>query len=216
MASNIRATNIVLYPFQHSSCMNTASIHSIPYNATYNNKSCFLKYTEPLFQRQYTMGFIYNRSMSSNKSIQFDKAILKELEGLKKEMGNSYANGNYQSALELAMSMHNKVKDYLDSSESGYNHGIYASTLNNLALMNKLLGNNEAAMNQYIEALMIYKEVYKTHEHVSYAAALTNLGILYKTMAEESSGIDKDQLLARSEEALNDAFRTRETLLGDE
>ena len=98
-------------------------------------------------------------------------------------MGNSYANGNYKSALDIATSMHDKVKKYLDSVASDYNHGIYASTLNNVALMNKLLGNNEAAMNQYIEALMIYKEVYKTHEHASYAAALTNLGILYKTMA---------------------------------
>lgn len=129
-------------------------------------------------------------------------------------MGSSYGNGKYNEALDIATLMHDKIKTALKAKGADRNNSIYASSLNNLALMNKNLGNNELAMEQYVEALMIYKNIFKTNVHVSYAATLTNLGMLYKMMAESSKGIDKDQLLARSEEALNDALDTRRKLLG--
>lgn len=95
---------------------------------------------------------------------------------------------------------------------------MYASCLNNIALMNKMVGNNEKAMDLYIRALQIYEDtlnrgdeegamggtndakntgagavmggnrIRKGKFHASYASTLTNLGLLYKNMA--TSGRD--------------------------
>jgi tetratricopeptide (TPR) repeat protein len=90
----------------------------------------------------------------------------------------------------------------------GEEHVVYASCLNNTALMQKLLGFNDSAMDKYVKALHIYEDkVGKKHK--SYVSTLANLGVLYKAIAETSTGLDKLQLIERSEEALLDSIRIR-------
>ena len=69
-------------------------------------------------------------------------------------------------------------------------------------------------MEQYTFAIQLYHNIYKTKLHPSYASILTNIGILYKIMAEASKGIDRMQMLERSEEALIEALSIRKEILG--
>lgn len=102
-------------------------------------------------------------------------------------------------------------------------------------LQYKMLGEQEAAMDKYTDALHVYMDV-TGKNHVSYAATLANLGVLYKDMSkgrvvsrnnsddtgnEEGEvvvvpvkGMEKLQLLERAEEALVEARDTRISLLG--
>lgn len=97
-------------------------------------------------------------------------------------------------------------------------------------------GEQEAAMNKYTDALHVYMDV-TGKDHVSYAATLSNLGVLYKDMSkgrvvsrnnsDNTGGVDENdvvvvpvkgmeklQLLERAEEALVEARDTRIRLLG--
>ncbi len=123
----------------------------------------------------------------------------KELFSLKRKVGSFFSKGNYQEALNSAEILQEKVQSSL-----GTDNSIYASTINDVALMHKMLGNHEKSMELYTEALHKYHSTVGK-DHASYAHTLQNLGVLYKTQAEASKGMDKDQLLTRAEEALKDA-----------
>lgn len=69
------------------------------------------------------------------------------------------------------------------------------------------------AMNLYTDALHIYGKV-DGRDSVSYASTLSNLGVLYRTMAMQSKGMEKLQFLEQSEEALTDARNIRMRRLG--
>jgi tetratricopeptide (TPR) repeat protein len=134
--------------------------------------------------------------------------IEKELFTMKRRMGQFYSKGMYEDALECAVELEINVKEVM-----GTNNAIYASSLNNVAIMNKMLGRNDDAMTKYTEALHIYKDVVG-RKHPSYASTLANIGVLYKVLAEASSGIDKTQLIDRAEEALLEALNVRIEILG--
>lgn len=90
----------------------------------------------------------------------------------------------------------------------------YASCLNNVALMQKMLGNHDHAMGKYLMALQIYRDTVGT-KHSSYTATLANIGVLYKSIAEKSTGLEKVKNFERAEEALSDAVATRVETLGN-
>lgn len=73
---------------------------------------------------------------------------------------------------------------------------MYASSLNNVALMNKCLGNVETSIDLYTKALHIYEESLGRN-HSSYAVTLANLGAGYNAFAEKTSGEERTQLLER-------------------
>ena len=77
-----------------------------------------------------------------------------------------------------------------------------------------MLGHSEVAADKYTEALQIYEKV-SGRQTTSYASTLANLGVLYRTMALRSKGMDKLQLLERSQEALADSLEIRSILLGE-
>jgi hypothetical protein len=62
--------------------------------------------------------------------------------------------GSYQSALQHAMELRDRAGGLM-----GRRNAVYASSLNNVALMHKMLGQNEQAMDSYTEALQVYLEV---------------------------------------------------------
>ena len=134
--------------------------------------------------------------------------VEKELFKVKRNMGAYYAKGYYQDALMCAAEMEEAVELLM-----GRQTAMYASALNNVALMNKMLGNIPQAMDKYTQSLQIYHDVVGK-QHASYAATLSNLGILYRTQAEASKGMEKQELLQRAEEALGDAHTLRLSLHG--
>lgn len=90
-----------------------------------------------------------------------------------------------------------------------------------------MLGQLEEAMEQYTKALHVYEDI-AGKRSTSYAAALCNLGVLYKDMAERgatgsrsgsgsgtrTSAMEREQLLQRADEALQDALSIREECHG--
>ena len=69
-------------------------------------------------------------------------------------------------------------------------------------------------MSKYVAALHVYEDV-GGKLHTSYASTLANLGVLYKDLARDASGLERQQLLERSSEALGDALGIRTSLLGE-
>ena len=131
----------------------------------------------------------------------------RELHRIKRKMGTAYSKGDYDNALGSAIMLEEAVETTM-----GKDNVVYASCLNNIAVMNKMLGANDAAMAKYTEALHLYRDKVG-HTHRSYASTLSNMGILYRSMAEpregSAKGMDKLQLLERAEEALTDALKIR-------
>ena len=70
--------------------------------------------------------------------------IEKELFKIKRRMGGYYSKGMYSDALGCAIELERIVAD-----EMGTKNAIYASCLNNVALMNKMLGHTDIAMDKY-------------------------------------------------------------------
>ena len=134
--------------------------------------------------------------------------VEKELFRVKRNMGAYYAKGYYQDALHCAAEMEEAIELLM-----GRQTAMYASAINNVALMNKMLGNIPQAMDKYTQSLQIYRDVVGKN-HSSYAATLSNLGILYRAQAEGAKGIERHELLLRAEEALGDAHALRLTLHG--
>jgi len=134
--------------------------------------------------------------------------VEKELFRTKRAMGAYYSKGYYTDALQCAVEIEEAIGKLM-----GRDTAMYASALNNVALMNKMLGSLSVAAEKYTETLVIYDKAVG-RKHPSYASALNNLGILYRDQAAQSKGMDREQLLARAEEALIDALSLRTELLG--
>ena len=127
---------------------------------------------------------------------------------INREISSNYAMGKYDEALESAM----KLEVYVEQT-MGKNNTIYASCLNNIALMNKMLGNYEIAIEKYIDSLHCYEDVIGK-SHISYIRTLANLGIVCKTYADMCTGMHREQLMLRAEEALSDAAKAHSKLSG--
>jgi len=109
----------------------------------------------------------------------------KKLFAMQRNMGKYYSSGNFKEALNCARDLSVKIKDVM-----GKDNSMYASSLSNIALMQKSLGETDEAMKNYSEALHVYSDIVGK-QHPSYASTLANLGILFKTAAESSKGIEK-------------------------
>jgi tetratricopeptide (TPR) repeat protein len=109
--------------------------------------------------------------------------IEKDLARLKRQVTGFYSKGDYESALECALTLETRV-----SSIMGKKNVVYASCLNNIALMHKSLGNTTDSMDAYTEALHLYEDLVGK-KHSSYAASLSNIGVLFKTMATTTKGM---------------------------
>jgi tetratricopeptide (TPR) repeat protein len=96
--------------------------------------------------------------------------IEKELFKIKRRIGSQYSKGLYKEALGSALELEENVARHL-----GKKNAVYASCLNNVALMNKMLGNSDAAMTKYTEALHAYSDLVGK-KHTSYISTLANLG----------------------------------------
>ena len=156
--------------------------------------------------------------------------IEKELFKIKRRMGGFYSKGMYHDALVCAVDLEQKVAEVM-----GTGNAVHASCLNNVALMNKMLGHSDVAMAKYTAALQTYEDVVgkvgvafkrcrtlssltshpspppltPRQRHPSYVSTLANIGVLYKSLAEAATGMERLQLIERADESLSDAYKLR-------
>jgi len=132
-----------------------------------------------------------------------------------REVQQLYQQGQYSEALQVSLGM----RDWLER-ELGEDHPVYASCLNNIALMYKMTNELEDAVHYYAMALEKYKRTVGT-THRSYAATLNNLGLVFLMQAQqaEASGGKKLQAMASLESAeatLREVLTIRAQVLEDD
>mmetsp|Transcript_14229 Transcript_14229/g.18637 ORF Transcript_14229/g.18637 Transcript_14229/m.18637 type:complete len:431 (-) Transcript_14229:1505-2797(-) len=96
----------------------------------------------------------------------------------------------------------------------GEEHPVYASSLNNLALLSKEKGDYEKAIETYSKAIKVYKDLLG-YEHQSTVTAMNNLAETYKTYADRSTGMLKHQLYVNSLDLLEEVVELRKKLDGE-
>jgi tetratricopeptide (TPR) repeat protein len=156
---------------------------------------------------------ISTRSFSSiSKSDDFkgmsEIDVERELMKLRRLLGAHYSQGRYSTALEVSVELQMKIE-----SEMGKDNAIYASSLNNVGLMCKLLGDNDRAVATYTDALLIYENVSGKMSR-SYMVTLANLGAAYRSYGDASKGMEKGEFYERAAEALGDVYQYSQDLLG--
>lgn len=124
-----------------------------------------------------------------------------------------HRQGDYSRALQLS-------KDLFQQSQKhfGPDHPAVASALNNMGLMQKLLGDFVEARRHYNAALRIYAKVVG-RDHASYAMTLHNLASLNKAQVHFDSSLKATERLTLVETALEyfaEALAIRQAELGDE
>lgn len=142
------------------------------------------------------------------KTMQTEQAI----QGMQTEIRHLYANNEYEQALMMAAELVDQCEVHF-----GKNHPVTASSYNNMAVMHKVLGQFEESRDKYHQALRVYDEIVGK-KHLSYAAALHNLGILEKDQARidtERNAMDRMALLESAIEQLNSALEIRKESLGE-
>ena len=124
-------------------------------------------------------------------------------------MGAYYSKSAYAEALKVANELNREVLDIM-----GPNNAVHASCLNNIGLMQKMLGNKEAALEKYKASLDIYEEVVGK-SHTSYVSTSANIGVLYKSMADSAES-EEDYLkyLGLAEDILKKSLAARIDLHG--
>ena len=109
-----------------------------------------------------------------------DQITEEEILSLQSELRTHHRHAAYATALATA----NELLDRC-TSHFGRMHPATASAYNNIGLMNKLLGNYVESKEAFHESLKIYDEVCGK-DHSSYAAPLSNLGMLERSRVLES------------------------------
>ncbi|KAL7532813.1 hypothetical protein ACHAXR_007789 [Thalassiosira sp. AJA248-18] len=122
-----------------------------------------------------------------NLSKSSDQITEEQILELQSELRTHHRHAAYDAALTTATEL-------LDASSSHFGnlHPATASAHNNVGLMNKLLGRYGDAKEAYHEALRIYGEVVGK-DHASYAAALSNLGMLERGRVLESEAAEEEE-----------------------
>jgi len=109
-----------------------------------------------------------------------DQITEEEILELQSELRTHHRHAAYSAALETATELLERC-----TSHFGRMHPATASAYNNVGLMNKLLGNYVEAKSAFHESLQVYEEIVGK-DHSSYAAPLSNLGMLERSRVLES------------------------------
>jgi tetratricopeptide (TPR) repeat protein len=151
-----------------------------------------------------------SRSMSIDFKNLSPMDVEKELFRLKRTMGAYYSRGSYGEALQVARLLQDEVINIW-----GPETAVHASCMVDIGTMLKSLGKTEEAMEQYQKALPLYEKLYGKN-HRSYINTLTNMGTLYKFIAETEKE-DKEYLenLSKAQETLSEASLLRRELRGE-
>ena len=126
----------------------------------------------------------------SSSSRRLPKTSARETEelmlSLNEEIRLHFRHASYEDALTVASKLLTMAIEHF-----GLLHPATASAYNNVGLMHKSLGRYDEAKEAYHESLRVYGEVCGK-DHASYAAALSNLGMLERGRAMESEGASSE------------------------
>lgn len=133
-----------------------------------------------------------------------------EISNLQQQVHELWAQNKVKEAREVAEAVKLTVESFY-----GTNHPVYASVLNNLAILHKQAGEFEEAVKTLSEAIRVYKETVGD-EHISTATAMGNLGQLYKTLALGSKGVEKHNLLTHAKTFFTESKDALKKLKGED
>ncbi|KAL3669366.1 hypothetical protein V7S43_005762 [Phytophthora oleae] len=148
-----------------------------------------------------TVQVLHNKPQTSYVQVEQDIAAMQ------REIRDTYNSGDYQAALEAGLQCRDLVKSHF-----GENHPVYASTITNIALMHKNLGQMEEAVESYEFALQTYKASVG-EQHASFATTLYNLGLVYRSLAISSTGMERVNSLHRALECFEESLKIRRDIL---
>lgn len=115
--------------------------------------------------------------------------------------------GNFQQALEVGVECRDVVKGHF-----GEKHPVYASTITNIALMYKNMGQMQEAIDSYEFALQVYKESVG-EQHASFATTLHNLGSVYRALTLSATGMERVSGLHRALDCFEESLKIRRAIL---
>ncbi|KAJ0412214.1 hypothetical protein ATCC90586_005827 [Pythium insidiosum] len=133
--------------------------------------------------------------------------VEQDIAAMQREIRDAYSKGNFQDALEVGLQCRDLVKGHF-----GESHPVYASTITNIALMYKNMGQVEEAIESYEFALRVYKESVG-EKHASFATTLHNLGSVYQALAHTVKGMERVQALHRAQDCFEESLKIRKLLL---
>mmetsp|Transcript_33030 Transcript_33030/g.36973 ORF Transcript_33030/g.36973 Transcript_33030/m.36973 type:complete len:511 (-) Transcript_33030:406-1938(-) len=144
-----------------------------------------------------------------------DKDTELRLADLQATITETYKRGDFRQALKSSQDLLKQTQQHF-----GYNtdHPATASAMNNVGLMQKLLGNFTEGRQHYVGAMRIYASVCG-RDHASYAMTLHNLGNLNKTQVHFDTSLKATERLSLVEAAMNyleEAYAIRIAELGIE
>mmetsp|Transcript_19298 Transcript_19298/g.41976 ORF Transcript_19298/g.41976 Transcript_19298/m.41976 type:complete len:558 (+) Transcript_19298:178-1851(+) len=144
-----------------------------------------------------------------------DKDAELRLAGIQATITEEYKQGNFTKALSTSQDLLKQTQQHF-----GYNvdHPATASAMNNVGLMQKLLGNFAEARQHYVAAMRIYASVCG-RDHASYAMTLHNLGNLNKSQVHFDVSLKATERLSLVEAAmeyLEESYAVRIAELGME
>ncbi|MGK3742042.1 MAG: tetratricopeptide (TPR) repeat protein [Bacillariaceae sp.] len=150
---------------------------------------------------------------SNNPQPMPDKDAELRLVDLQATINEAYKRGDFTRALTNSQDLLKQTQQHF-----GYNvdHPATASAMNNVGLMQKLLGNFIEARQHYVAAMRIYATVCG-RDHASYAMTLHNLGNLNKTQVHFDTSLKATERLSLVEAAmdyLEEAYAIRIAELG--
>ncbi|KAH7482007.1 Protein KINESIN LIGHT CHAIN-RELATED 1 [Phytophthora ramorum] len=133
--------------------------------------------------------------------------VEQDIAGMQREIRDGYNSGDYQAALDAGLQCRDLVKSHF-----GENHPVYASTVTNIALMYKNLGQMEEAVEAYEFALQTYKASVG-EQHASFATTLYNLGLVHRSLAISNLGMERVSALHRALECFEESLKIRRNIL---
>lgn len=142
-----------------------------------------------------------------------DRDVELKLAQIQSTISEHYQQGNFSKALKVSQQLFQQSQAHF-----GQDHPATASALNNMGLMQKLLGDFIEARKHYTAALRIYAKVVG-RDHASYAMTLHNLASLNKAQVHFDTSLKATERLTLVETALEyfeEAWFIRKAELGED
>lgn len=157
-----------------------------------------------------------DRSSTNQESEKFampDRDMELKLASIQSQISEHYKQGDFSKALKVSKQLFQQSQAHF-----GQNHPATASALNNMGLMEKLLGDFVESRRHYTAALRTYAKVVG-RDHASYAMTLHNLASLNKAQVHFDTTLKATERLTLVETALEyfeEAYAIRKAELGPE